>query len=55
MDKKILLDYLKFFTGLIIIILSYLLEFEYNEIMILIGGLIILSSGVTFTFGSNNK
>jgi len=55
MNWKIFLDYLKFGSGIIITISSYMLKFQYYEIMILIGGLIILSSGVTFTFGSKNK
>ena len=55
MNWELLLDYLKYFTGIIFTILSYSIDFKYSEIGILIGGLIILSTRVTIKFGKNGS
>lgn len=50
MNWKLLLDYLKFFAGMGLIIYAHLLKPKYSEIMILIGGLIIATSRVNVKF-----
>jgi len=50
MDWKLLFLYLKFFAGIGIIIYAHLTTRKYAEVLTLIGGLIIFSSGITFKF-----
>lgn len=55
MDWKILLAYLKFSIGIIIIIFAYYTQIKYYEIIIAIATLIILSSGVDVKFSHQKK
>lgn len=55
MNDRLLFDYIKCFVGIGIVILAYIVQPKFWEVLGLIGSLIILSSGVTFQFGRNER
>jgi hypothetical protein len=53
-DWLLILAYMKFFAGLIIGVLAYMSDLQYRELLILIAGLVVLSSGITIQFKQNS-
>ncbi len=50
MNWKLLFTYLKFITGIGVMVYGHLTKRNFGDLIIIIGSLIILSTGVTFKF-----